>query len=85
MAFCENSVIFPYFTISRVFRDKPSIHYAFVGLEMFKNTTLIPLFESMSDGIIPQKNDIKILKNMFGNYNVDLWISSIELKESIFF
>jgi hypothetical protein len=85
MAFCENTVIFPYFTISRVFRDKISIHYVFVGLEMLKNTTLIPLFKSMSDGIVPQKNDIKILKNMFGDYNVDLWISSINLKESIFF
>ena len=85
MAFCENTVVFPYFTISRVFRDKISIHYAFVGLKMLKNTTLNPLFKSMSNGIIPQKNDITILKKMFGDYSVNLWISLINLKESIFF
>ena len=85
MSFCKNTIIFPYFTISRVFRNKKSIHYAFVGLEMYKDKKLTSLFKNISNGVIPNNNDIDILQNIFGNYNTELWISSINLKESIFF
>jgi len=83
MAFCDEPVEFPYFTVSRMYRDNAPMHYAFVGLEMSK--VYGNLFKNMSNGNIPGKEDIKKLKNIFGSYTVDLWKSIIEAREPLIF
>ena len=83
MAFCEASVIFPYFTVSRMFRDNASMHYAFIGLEMSKQFS--GLFKNMSNGNIPNKTESVSLKEVFGDYNVKLWTSIIEAREPLIF
>ena len=83
MAFCNDPIKFPYFTISRVYRDNAPMHYAFVGLNMKK--TYKSLFDNMSNGNIPNKSDIQKLKNIFGNYSVNIWISFIKAKEPLIF
>lgn len=83
MAFCNETVNFPYFTVSRVYRDTASMHYAFVGMEMSKKHS--KLFKNMSNGNVPLKNDITLLKNIFGDKTVELWISIIESREPLIF
>lgn len=83
MAFCSESIKFPYFTVSRLYRDNASMHYAFVGLDMAKKHN--ELFKNMSNGNIPEKNNINMLKNIFGNYTVDIWISAIKNREPLIF
>lgn len=83
MAFCDEPVKFPYFTISRVYRDNASMHYAFIGIDMAKKHN--ELFKRMSNGNIPGKNDIEMLKTIFGEYTVDLWVSIIEGREPLIF
>lgn len=47
MSFCKENVKFPYFTITRVFRDNNPVHYAFVGnhdVASLSNKTLLDIF-----------------------------------------
>lgn len=83
MALCDEPVIYPYFTVSHVYRDNSPIHYAFIGINMLEKHKL--LFNSMSNGNIPDKSNIKILKETFGEYSTDLWVSIIEAREPILF
>ena len=83
MAFCDEKVIYNYFTVSRVYRNNSPTHYAFVGIVMLEKYK--DLFDLMSNGNIPDKSNITILNEIFGKYTIDLWVSCIKAKEPIFF
>lgn len=80
MTFCKENVIFPYFTVTRVFRDKNSLHYSFVGLENYKNYK--NTFEKISNGSI---QSIDILKSVFTSDVIKLWKSIVNKGEKIYF
>ena len=66
MDFCKNNIDFPYFTITRVFRDKEYVHFAFIGIQNYSS-----LLKSLKN--LNSTKDIKKLKDIFGEHNINLW------------
>ena len=82
-SFCGKKVFFPYFTITRKFRDLPSTHHVFVGKENHKEH--LNIFKKMSDGNLLTKSESRKLEKIFGKNNILLWDYAIKKNEPIIF
>ena len=69
MAFCDEKVIYNYFTVSRVYRNNSPTHYAFVGIVMLEKYK--DLFDLMSNGNIPDKSYFFLTFTPFYNQYVN--------------